>query len=101
MAHSETMDELVALHKMVGRTLADARARYFDPEIVLELCRRWTPVRDALRSEFPSILGELCRRTLHLANGENSWWQRKLSRLRPLVKKHRSSCLGKPFHVVV
>ncbi|MBI3807169.1 MAG: hypothetical protein HY281_06595 [Nitrospirae bacterium] len=43
----------------MGRTLEDPQSRYFDPAVVLELFARWSPVRDALRSGFPLILGDL------------------------------------------
>ena len=69
MTQAETKAKLVALHKTVGRTLEDARARYFDPALVLELFQRWTPVREALRSEFKSTLGDLPIRNEPLSSG--------------------------------
>jgi hypothetical protein len=59
MEQADAKARLQALHKTVGRALEQPGARYFDPQVVVELFERWSPVRDTIRSQFGSILGDL------------------------------------------
>jgi hypothetical protein len=73
MKQEETTAKLAALHKTVQRTLGDPRSRYFDPAAVLELFDRWSPVRDAIRSEFPLVLGDLPVRATPTPSGTTDY----------------------------
>src|SRR5437773_6562613 len=66
---AETTAKLAALYKAVGRLLADERARYFDPALVLEFFERWAQIRDALRSGFRGVLDELPVRSVPRSSG--------------------------------
>ena len=69
MDQAETTAKLVALHKAVGRLLEDPRDRYFDPAVVSEFFERWSPIRDALRLGFQSVLGDLPVRAMPVSSG--------------------------------
>lgn len=69
MEQADTTAKLDALHKAVARKLEDPRSMYFDPPVVLELFARWAPVRDALRSAYPSLLGDLPVREMPVSSG--------------------------------
>jgi hypothetical protein len=65
----EAVAKLTALHKAVSKALEDPQARYFDPAFVLEFFSRWRPICDALRKEYPTLLGDLAVRDTPTSSG--------------------------------
>lgn len=64
MAHYETLAKLKALHGALADRIKDPRHRYFDFPIALEFFERYAPLRDALREQLPSLLGDIPVRSL-------------------------------------
>jgi len=73
MGQTETLAKLAALHKAVPPLLENPKARYFDPAIVLDLFIRWSVVRDDLRAQFPSLLGDLPLREIPQSSGTSDY----------------------------
>lgn len=88
MEKVDTTAKLVALHKAVGRLLEDPRSRYFDPPVILEFFARWVPVRDALRSALPSVLGDLPARDMPASSGTTDYEGRGYITRQPVQQLH-------------
>src|SRR3989337_2522275 len=66
MERNEVVAKLKALHNNIAKWLEDRHvagrtrpALYFNPEVVLDLFQRFAPLRDVLRSEYPSLVDDL------------------------------------------
>lgn len=55
----EIIAKLTALRNSLESWLENPRARIFDPRNTLDLFERFIPIRDELRSSYPSLLGDL------------------------------------------
>jgi len=64
MERHEVLAKLNALYNAVSERLKNPRHRYFDPPPTLEFFERYAPLRDELRSQLPSLLGDLPVRAL-------------------------------------
>lgn len=71
MEQHELTIKLKVLRNTVAKWLEDARA-IFDYQSVQDLFSRYNPLRDALRSEYPSLLGDLPVRTMQIETAGNS-----------------------------
>lgn len=65
----ETHARFTALHKALGRAMENPKGRYFDPPFALEFFNRWTPIRDAMKSLYPTLLEDLPVRELPVSSG--------------------------------
>lgn len=73
MEKAETIAKLSAVHKAMTRLLNDPTSRYFDPPVILEFFSKWGPIRDALRSQYPSLLGDLADRDTPASSGTTDY----------------------------
>ena len=88
MEQSELIAKLKALHKAVSRDLEDSRDMYFDPPVVLEFFTRWIPIRDALRKNRPSLLGDLATRDMPSSSGTTDYDGRGYITRGPIQQLH-------------
>jgi len=65
--------KLRALRTTVGTRLEDARARYFDPEMVLDEFKYHLDLADRLRETAPHLFGDLAQRTLPPSSGTSDY----------------------------
>ena len=73
MEKSEAFAKLTALHKAVSKEVANPKAMYFDPPLVLEFFSRWVPIRDSLRKEYPTLLDDLAVRNTPTSSGTSDF----------------------------
>ncbi len=59
MERNQIIAKLKALRNALAEHLKDPGWRYIDPRAVLEFFERYAPLRDALRSQLPTLLGDL------------------------------------------
>lgn len=61
--------KLEALRAAAAAKIGDPRSRYLDPLNTLDLWERYEPLRDALREQFPEVLGDLPVRPRPVSSG--------------------------------
>lgn len=68
MKRQEITVKLKALRNTIAKLL-EGRGHYFDPQLVLDIFYRYAPLRDILRSEYPSLFGDLSVREVPKSSG--------------------------------
>ena len=73
MERNEIIAKLTALRNSLENWLADPRSRYFDPQSTQDLFVRFIPIRDKLRSLYPSLFEDLPLREVPRPSGTTDY----------------------------
>jgi len=69
----EIIAKLKALRNSIAKWVENPRARVFDPQTVLDVFYRYATLRDTLRSEHPSLFGDLPVREVPKSSGTSEF----------------------------